>query len=847
MSHLTTILTQMSSAFNNQSSEKTKVVSLTDDTTLKWRGLLNNTYASKESKYMRSRSESFKEKSGENSSASTISSSTTTTATNTVEEEQCKVDVVKETSSKAEQKQENSSVEKSSQIICETESHVEKEEKLGNLNVEEELDKSASNKVMVLPINVLTTTDKTATTATTTNDKLNDKKPKVKSTRQPLDKSDRSLRSKGSVVVSLGDDSASSTASVPTNITKESKDAPKEEMTKNITASNNNSNNKKITSELNVEDDGVAKKVEIPKESHEEIQNTPIKRGRGRRRKILPVSEPDKTSDPIPIEAQPKKLDNEIQIESQVDAEKPRLIVKIRQNRSTSANPVVIPSDIIEENKPQIDVIVVQKSPKKRGRRPRHQILLEENAQISTRSKKEEIPIRPLRRIKPTAKILASEELREGFVQQNCARLNITNEELQSMEAEAAQKSSNETELDKRITRRRRDTSLKDEPKSKEKTPPVTTNSENSAAKKGPSSVSSVESHEVKRSLSFSDTSSSSKISYAPMPPIPPRKPCPDPIEFLKEIKNSKLILPKSPEDNKKLNKKQHKRLLKMKEKHFHMLGLIKARKTGGATDTEDGSDENDEFLPARKVAVGKPGVTLRLRNFRKDERRGDENIMVNPVAHSHRKRKNKERNENGENIKKALIIQTPSASTSAPPPMVALPSANASMTVSETIDVDDLNLICLCVQPSKYFLQRTAAISHCCAIDEVEGQKIGCTNEIHGDLLQLLRPSVRTSYMVLCESHKKRLVSHNCCAGCGVFLTQGIFSLCPNKHFFHRDCTMKYILNAPYDPNSTDFTGPTLAFKCPHCGVDVPDSSFRVTMKCDNVPVFFTNQKHHV
>lgn len=511
-----------------------------------------------------------------------------------------------------------------------------------------------------------------------------------------------------------------------------------------------------------------------------------------------------------------------------------------------------------------------------------------EKTHILTRSaqKDETFSKRPLRRIRPTAKILASDELREGFVQQNCARLNITNEEMQHLEEQNASESGNaEPKRQTRDTKRRTRESIKDDDK---KVPTTTVfMTENVTNNKSTSPGNSVESLEMKRSLSFSDTSSSSKISYTSNIPAPPQptSQCPDPEEFLREIRNAKLALPKSPEENKKLSKKQQKRLMRMKEKHLFLLGLKRNRRDGnkdGATDSEDISDECDEFVPARKVlAVGKPGVTLRLRHFRKEEQAtgkrrspNSERVLSNhSTQQPSRKRRAREQEMNNIAKKKQqqqqnllskseptlvpVSMSTPTgissssmSVTSTSRQMLVLP-ANPSSTVgsnlSDIIDVDDLSLICLCIQPSKYFLQRTAAISHCCAIDEVEGQKIGCTNEVHGDLLQLLRPSVRTSYMVLCESHKKRLISHNCCAGCGVFLTQGIFSLCPNKHFFHRDCTMKYILNAPYDPNSTDFTGPTLAFKCPHCAVDVPDSSFRVTMKSENVPVFFTNQKHHM
>lgn len=301
-----------------------------------------------------------------------------------------------------------------------------------------------------------------------------------------------------------------------------------------------------------------------------------------------------------------------------------------------------------------------------------------------------------------------------------------------------------------------------------------------------------------------------------------------------------------------KLNRKQLRRLRKIKEKHFQSLGLQRVRHTNDSGDS-DNSEENEEYVPKQRVEkVGKSGVTLRLRTFRKEGREGS-----GKSGEQARKKRMRESSAVTSNSSSASgeSSRASDVPTPAKKPMVTthvdlsnelqvVPAGPSNTTV---IDLDDMHLICYCAHPSKYFLQRTAAISHCCAIDEIEGQKIGCTNEVYGDLLQLLRPSVRTSYMVLCDSHKKRLVSHNCCAGCGIFLTQGIFSLCPEKHFFHRDCTMKYILNAPYDPNNPDFQGPTLAFKCPHCGTDTPDNSFRVTMKSENTPVFYTNQKHHV
>jgi len=80
---------------------------------------------------------------------------------------------------------------------------------------------------------------------------------------------------------------------------------------------------------------------------------------------------------------------------------------------------------------------------------------------------------------------------------------------------------------------------------------------------------------------------------------------------------------------------------------------------------------------------------------------------------------------------------------------------------------------ICLCQKSSQYYARNAPDSSYCCAIDHIDEQKIGCCNELSSEVHNLLRPSQRVSYMILCDEHKKRLHSHNCCAGCGIFCTQ--------------------------------------------------------------------------
>lgn len=80
----------------------------------------------------------------------------------------------------------------------------------------------------------------------------------------------------------------------------------------------------------------------------------------------------------------------------------------------------------------------------------------------------------------------------------------------------------------------------------------------------------------------------------------------------------------------------------------------------------------------------------------------------------------------------------------------------------------------------------------------------------------------------------------------------QGKFVLCKQQHFFHPDCAQRFILNSPYDAEqqqpqlaqSMAGCGPMLVLKCPHCGLDTPERTSTVTMKCQTLPVFLPAQK---
>lgn len=112
--------------------------------------------------------------------------------------------------------------------------------------------------------------------------------------------------------------------------------------------------------------------------------------------------------------------------------------------------------------------------------------------------------------------------------------------------------------------------------------------------------------------------------------------------------------------------------------------------------------------------------------------------------------------------------------------------------------------------------------------IDQIETQKVGCCKKVE---------PVRFSYMVLCESHRRRraLVTQLVCsAGCGIFLYTGQVHLCQQHHFFHRDCAAKFILLEACDPSQPNFTCPTLMLKCPNCGIDATKNESTITTRCN-------------
>lgn len=556
--------------------------------------------------------------------------------------------------------------------------------------------------------------------------------------------------------------------------------------------------------EMQIDDDG----------SKSQDQTESSKRKRGRLNKKS--SEPDVADDKSEMS---KTTENS-------DDVKPRLLMTIRTDKSavpkiiTAQASAVIPN-IATATDDQEKII------KKRGRRPKSTSITkpiqvkkslrlakdgsESNISESVIVRKEKPEpvilappigrIRSQRRIKPTAKILANEELRQGFEVTNCKRLSLSNENLmENLDRSPTSRSGNDTSSNKS---------------------PMVSSPEKSPKAYGVDTQQDIE-HIILNKSS------------------PAKKPCRDPQDFINEIKSFKIATNRSPEENKKLTKSQQRRLTKAKEKHLGLLGL---RPKVDHSESSNDSSTSEDFVPTKHGRGASRPITLRLRNQR--------------AAELYKRKINLRKRENAEKRLKLIAAKPPPMDMSDDDDCIVVESSKVARNENNyggNKENNNINLICSCHQSTKYFVgnSQTGALTmngkmFCCGIDEIESRKIGCTNELSETLINLFRPSVKVSFMALCSSHKKRLVSHNCCSGCGIFCTQGTFVICGNKHFFHRNCATKYILNTPYEPNNPNFTGPTLLLKCPHCGIDAPEFDYRVTMRCENLPVFVQHRSSTV
>ncbi|XP_055706357.1 histone-lysine N-methyltransferase EHMT2 isoform X2 [Phlebotomus papatasi] len=139
-------------------------------------------------------------------------------------------------------------------------------------------------------------------------------------------------------------------------------------------------------------------------------------------------------------------------------------------------------------------------------------------------------------------------------------------------------------------------------------------------------------------------------------------------------------------------------------------------------------------------------------------------------------------------------------------------------------------SMLCLCQEDTRFYPHPQGDILFCNAVDQFESEFVGCCNQVDENIC-IRRPSTRACFMVLCDSHRKRLLNHNCCSGCGIFCSQGSVLLCPRKHFFHRDCVLEEGRKGSQ-------------VMCLHCGELTRAQEVRIELKCDNRIVFYPSQK---
>ncbi|XP_050308292.1 histone-lysine N-methyltransferase EHMT2-like isoform X1 [Anthonomus grandis grandis] len=149
-----------------------------------------------------------------------------------------------------------------------------------------------------------------------------------------------------------------------------------------------------------------------------------------------------------------------------------------------------------------------------------------------------------------------------------------------------------------------------------------------------------------------------------------------------------------------------------------------------------------------------------------------------------------------------------------------------------ETIKEKLASRMCKCTEDKELYMKQPSAGPHfCSAIDSIDNKLFGCSKEVDVNNETMLRPSTRVSFGLFCESHKKRLIKHNCCSICGTFCTQGDFLECASKHHYHDSC--KLSLNGKC--------------YCPHCGSDsVLSTTTHIKMSSAITPVFMPVQRSH-
>ncbi|KAI4501270.1 hypothetical protein M0802_003643 [Mischocyttarus mexicanus] len=165
-----------------------------------------------------------------------------------------------------------------------------------------------------------------------------------------------------------------------------------------------------------------------------------------------------------------------------------------------------------------------------------------------------------------------------------------------------------------------------------------------------------------------------------------------------------------------------------------------------------------------------------------------------------------------------------------APSPSPAEGQASKPESTAVVSETYGQSMLCLCQVRSQLYVTITgsAAPLYCTAIDSIDNRLVGCCNEVDSNDVAMRRPSARVPFIILCRTHKERLLRHNCCPSCGLFCTQGRFARCTNGHQYHKECEVY--------PNKKG--------ACPHCGSENTSDDVIVTVSGMRRPVFIPTRK---
>uniref|UniRef100_A0A8C5N144 Euchromatic histone lysine methyltransferase 2 n=1 Tax=Leptobrachium leishanense TaxID=445787 RepID=A0A8C5N144_9ANUR len=195
------------------------------------------------------------------------------------------------------------------------------------------------------------------------------------------------------------------------------------------------------------------------------------------------------------------------------------------------------------------------------------------------------------------------------------------------------------------------------------------------------------------------------------------------------------------------------------------------------------------------------------------------------------RKRKRREREKPGAAVNSTVgshseYMEVPLGALDLPSEGALSPNHTGVCNESSSMDTERFEELPLCsCRMEAPSVERVCeqANNICMATENVDGELSGCNAVI--TKRETMRPSSRVPLMVLCESHRARMVKHHCCPGCGHFCTSGTFLEChPDfriNHRFHKTCVSPL--------NGIIF--------CPHCGEDASEAE-QVTVAKGDVPL---------